>query len=669
MGKKENITLLRRGRWLPWIITGIFGVYAVRLVQIQLVDGDRYAAMATRYQTTTITETASRGEILDRNGIPLAENRAGFSLVLDSVWFPRERQNGILKQLTDLLSSADEDWNDTTPITAEKPYTFVLGRESSVYSLKKRWGLADTATVQDVLEKGIQRYGLQEYDQATARVLMGIRYTMETAGFNAATPYVFADDVSRQTALVVEENAHIYMGVSAQITPVREYPCGTVGAHLIGTVGPLYAEEYDALAAQGYRITDSIGKSGLEAALESILRGTQGARVLTWNPDGTLQKTQVTRQAVAGDSVVLTIDSRLQKEAQEVLEEEIHDLRSQPVDKKDPYQGQDAQSGAAVLLDVKDGGVLVCATYPGYDLSSYREQYTALAADESKPLFNRALFGTFPCGSVIKPAVAVAGLENRVLAAQEALIDCDGVYHYYETVGFTPKCMGHHGSVTLTKALQRSCNVYFYEVGRLLGIERMNQTLSAFGLGQKTGIEVGEATGVLASPATKKTAWVAGDTCQCAIGQMDQRFTPIQLATYAMTLANGGVRYRAHFVKDIRGYDGTLKETYQPQMMAAVTMSDATAAAVQKGMTAVVKLGGTAYESFKNSPYTLAAKTGTAQNASNRSDHGVFIAYAPVENPQVAIAVVMENGTSVAACRVARKILDDWHETSGFDNE
>ncbi|MBR2338097.1 MAG: hypothetical protein IKA63_01375 [Clostridia bacterium] len=645
---------------LPLLLTAIFGVYGARLVQIQIIDGNHYAALAQQYRTTTVTETASRGELLDRNGQPLAVNRAGFALVLDSVWFPRERQNEILASLIRLLSDAEEAWNDTFPLTTDDPPSFVQGREGGIAALKQRWKLPAAVDAAAVMTAAVERYGLQGYDAALQRRLAGVRYTMETAGFNAATPYTFAADVSRVTAAVVGENRDTYTGVTAQATPIREYRCGTVGAHLIGTVGPIYAEEYAARAAQGYRMTDTVGKSGLEAALEDTLRGTQGTRVLTWNNDGSLRQSQVTQQATAGDSVVLTLDSALQLSAQTAIEEQMAALRAQSDD--EPCNGQDVRSGSAVLLDVHDGGVLVCASCPGYDLSTYREQYTALASDESSPLFNRALFGTFPCGSVIKPAVAVAGLENAVFTANRALITCDGTYHHYEEVGFAPKCMGRHGAVTLTQALRRSCNVYFYEAGRLLGIDRMNHTLSAFGLGQKTGIEIAEATGVLASPATKNGTWVAGDTCQCAIGQMDQRFTPLQLAAYAMTLANGGTRYRTHLVAYTRRYDGTVQQVYEPQVLAQVPMSASTAAAVRQGMCAVVKRGGTAHEAFEDAAYTLAAKTGTAQNSPTRSDHGVFIAYAPVEAPQVALAVVMENGTSAAASAVARQILDAWYE-------
>ncbi len=455
---------------------------------------------------------------------------------------------------------------------------------------------------------------------------------------------VLCEDVSDKTAAILRENPTAYAGLKTELVPIRTYEAGDVAAHILGTVGPVYAEEYETLKSRGYHLTDRVGKSGIEAALEDELRGEDGARIT--RADGSVY----TRAPTAGLSVELTLDSVLQKRAQTAVTDTMAALRQNT----EPLSGQDVKSGSVVLLDVQNGGVLVCASCPTYDLSTYSAEYTALVNDAGQPLFNRALYGTYPCGSVIKPAVAIAGFTENLTVD----CTCDGVYRYYESVGFAPKCMGRHGAVDAVTALQKSCNVYFMELGRLLGIDTLNRYAAAFGLGQKTGIEVGEAIGVLASPDTKNGAWVAGDTCQCAIGQMDERFTPVQLAAYAMTLANGGVRYRVHLVSRFLRYDGTVERVYEREILSTVTMSDEAKRTVREGMEEVVKKGGTAYTAFKDAPYTLAAKTGTAQNGSNQSDHGVFIAYAPADEPLVALAVVMENGTSAAAAAVARQVLD-----------
>ena len=540
----------------------IFSLYIGRLVWLQGVRGEYYAALKAERIAASVSIPAARGDILDCNGVRLSGDRVGVRVVLGS---------GI----------------------------------SRAYATELLEGLGETVT---------------------------------------ARGDVLCEDISTTTAAILRENPVAYAGLKTELVPIRAYEAGEVAAHILGTVGPVYAEEYETLKSRGYHLTDRVGKSGIEAALEDELRGEDGAYITL--ADGTVR----TREAVAGLSVKLTLDSGLQAAVQRIVSEEMDALRQNT----EPLSGQDVKSGSVVLLDVSDGGVLTCASCPTYDLSTYSARYTALASDAGQPLFNRALYGTYPCGSVIKPAVAIAGLTENITVE----CACDGVYRYYESVGFAPKCMGRHGAVDAVTALKKSCNVYFMEMGRLLGIDTLNRYASAFGLGQATGIEVGEARGVLASPQTKNGAWVAGDTCQCAIGQMDERFTPIQLAAYAMTLANGGVRYRVHLVNRLLRYDGSVERVIEPQILSTVRMSDTAARTVRDGMEQVVKKGGTAYEAFKGAPYTLAAKTGTAQNGSKRSDHGVFIAYAPAEKPQVAIAVVMENGTSAAASAVARRVLD-----------
>ena len=589
----------RRSTILLSLILAVYTAFVGCLVQLQFVHGADYAALAASRRSTTLTVTAARGAIADCHGIRLAEDRVGFSLVLDGSVPPSDE---LLSTLIALLSATDDAWRT-----------------------------ADVGSV---------------------------RAAMTNAGFNRVTPFVLATDVPRATAAVVEEQRARFAGVSVMTVPIREYPCGSTAAHLIGTVGAITAEEYATLKGQGYRLTDTVGKSGLEAALESTLRGQNGAVTRCFDADGVLLSTEETAAATVGDSVILTLDSRLQAAAQQVLEDTVTALRTQPIG----TDGQDVQSGAAVLLDVKNGALLAAASAPGYDLSTYRQNAADLLQDPDKPLFNRALFGTFACGSVIKPAVAVAGLAEGEITAARPLLTCDGVYHHYEEVGFAPKCLGSHGDVALTHALRRSCNVYFFDLGRLLGIDRLNRYLRDFGLGQPTGIELGEARGVLASPETKQGAWVAGDTCQCAIGQLDQRFTPLQLAAYAMTLANNGVRYRVHVVQRIERYDGTVLSQTEPQVLSTVAADSTVFAAVREGMCAVTQAGGTAYAAFADAPYTVAAKTGTAQNGSSRSDHGVFIAYAPAEAPEVALAVVLENGTSAPTVTAARRLLDAYFE-------
>lgn len=660
-----NRSSRRRLSILAGLLVVIFGIYCVRLFQIQIVEGEYYASQANGLTETKVSIAASRGEILDRYLRPLAVNRTSFSLVIDGAFFPRgtgaearNEQNAILLKLTELLESRGEEWNDTLPITKTEPFQFMEDRESDIATLRKNLGLADYATVENCMTAMIEAYGLEEYTPIEQRRLAGIQYEMVIRDFSLKNPFVFCNDISRDTAYIIKENNTSYPGVTPQTTPVREYVSGTIAPHLIGTLGPIYPEEYESLKDKGYQLNDILGKSGIELAMESSLRGTTGTRVLVRDASGAIVEEYESVPAVAGNSVVLTLDKNLQQTTEEIVLAKMTELRAKTGTTKKPWVGQDVKSGSVVLLDVKTGGVLVSASVPGYDLSTYSSEYTNLLNDPENPLFNRALYGTFACGSTIKPAVAVAALEEGVITPGDKAITCDGVYHYYENVGFAPRCTGRHGSLNVVGALQKSCNVFFFDMGRRLTINPLVTYLTRFGFGVKTGIEIGESAGVLASP-ENKSDWVDGDTCQVAIGQLTNRFTPIQLAAYAMQLANDGVRYKTHLVQSVRSYDGSVETVVEPEIADRLDMSETTINAVREGMIAVTQSGGTAYSSFRGASYTVAAKTGTAQNGNNdRSDHGVFIAYAPVENPEVAISVVMENGTSAPAHQVARQVLD-----------
>ena len=324
-------------------------------------------------------------------------------------------------------------------------------------------------------------------------------------------------------------------------------------------------------------------------------------------------------------------------------------------------KGKDAKSGAVVILDVKNGGVVTSASWPDYDLSAYSENYNKLLTDPDKPLFNRALNGAFPCGSTFKPGVALAAITDNVITPDQH-INCTFTYMYYAP-SYTPKCMSRHGNLRVQGSIEKSCNYYYYEVGRLMGSSIFDY-LKLYGFGQKTGVEIGESSGTQHTPESLRAAggtWVAGDYLQLAIGQRGA-YTPIQLAAYAMMIANNGVRYKTHFIKSIRSYDGANDEVIAAEVLAKAKWSESAMKSVREGMVAVGKTG-TARGSFANAPYTIACKTGTAQTGvQGQSDHGTFIAYAPADDPEIAIAVVVENGTSAASASVARTVLDAYFD-------
>lgn len=483
---------------------------------------------------------------------------------------------------------------------------------------------------------------------------------MSIRDFTTQNAYVFSSGVSQETMYKIMENNAEYPGVDVQATPVRQYVQGDVAAHLIGQVGPIYAEEYEELKEKGYALNDKVGKGGIEAALEDSLRGATGTRTLVKDAKGSVLEEKVTKAPVPGKSVVLTIDTELQAKVQQILKAKFEELRAKPATKGGKFadNGHDVKSGSVVMLDVSDGGVLVCASWPSFDLATYGETYAELVKDPDKPLFNRALNGAFPFGSTAKPVVAMAAFSKNELNASTR-ITCDRRYRYYDD--YQPTCMGRHGSIDVATALSKSCNVFFYDTGRRTGIDTINKFFNLFGLCQKTGVEIGESPGYLDSPETKKNRgdiWTGGDTLRAAIGQTSN-VTPIQLATYAMTLANDGVRYKTHLVHSVRSYDGLTDAVVQPEVVSRADVSKEAIDAVRKGMVAVVK-SGTASRFFNkgNLPYTLAAKTGTAQIVEGKTDNGIFIAYGPVEKPEVAVAVVMEQGTSAASSEVARQVLD-----------
>lgn len=637
------------------IILMVLSIFSVRLFQIQIVQGEDYAKLVSKNYQTSISVAASRGEIVDRNQVPLVSNRTSYAVVLEYSYFPKDypEQNACLLALTEMLQRQGEQWNDTLPMGKEAPYAFDEERKAGVARLKESLRVAPYATEEQCMQRMVELYSLSEYTPQEQRILAGIHYEMAEAGFSEKVPHTFAGNVSDTTMYRILENSRQFPGVDVTTVAAREYVAGTTACHIIGTVGPIYAEEYASLKEKGYSYNDVLGKSGIEAAAESKLRGVSGTRVLIKNAQGVVISEEETVAPVPGQTVVLCLDATIQQKAQNILSATISDLRENGEEGK----GKDVSSGSVVLLDVSDGGVLTCASWPDYDLSTYSQNYNELLQNQDNPLFNRALNGKFACGSVFKPGVALAAITDGFIE-QDAIINCTHTYDYYAP-SYTPKCMSYHGRLSVVTALEKSCNFFFYDVGRLMGSSLFNY-LSLYGFGQKTGVEIGESAGEQPSPDTNPS-WVAGDYLQLAIGQRGS-YTPIQLAAYAMMIANNGVRYETHFIKSYRSYDNVTEEVVPAKVAAKVTWSKEAIEQVRKGMIAV-GLTGTARKAFADAPYTVACKTGTAQTGvAGASDHGTFIAYAPADKPEVAISVVLENGNSASAAAVAREVLDAYFE-------
>ena len=552
--------------------------------------------------------------------------------------------NDTIIKVLNLLKTRNEKWIDNLPISYKNnSYNFRSddnSKENLSYLKSKEFlGYLDIDkddSVDDFVEKLADRYDCKNIEnEEEKRNVISVRFNMEKSNFSTTNDYVLAENISNDMMQIVSENTQSMSGVEVDTEVERVYKNGSLAPHIVGTVGKINEEEYN--ENKGYELNDIIGKFGIEKAFESELRGEVGKAYVEKNSKGNVIGTVETENAKPGNTVWLTIDSGLQKVALESLEYNINQCHS--------LVANDCVAGGVVMLNVKDFSVLAAASFPTYDISKYSDYdyYTSLSNDETTPLYSRTFDGAFAPGSVFKPCVALAGLEEGKIT-KDSVITCTQDYDYYPTD--IVKCMGYHGDTSLNKALAVSCNYYFAEVGRRLGINTIYSYAEKFGLGLPTGVEINESTGILAGRDSK--SWTAGNTVQAAIGQSDNAFTPAQLATYVATIANDGTRLQTHLMKKITSYDRkkTIKENNESnvEVKSTLKVNEENLKAVQKGMWSVCnESDGTAYDVFSNYGVTVAGKTGTAENSG--TDHTVFMCYAPYEKPEVAIAVVVEHGS------------------------
>lgn len=645
----------------------IFCGFACKLFVWQIVEGESYSKLALSSTAYTVTTDATRGEILDRDGKGLAVNRTGYRIVLDKLYIDRKKLDNTILSLIRLMNSRNEKWIDILPIKLSESgkFEFKKGAKSEIKMLKSKdfLNVKDSESAESCMQLLIKRYDIETpYARKTIRNLVSVHYNMERTWYSNTNPYVFANGISSDMLAIVSENMQSVSGVEIQTYLTRHNPQGKLAPHILGALGSITKEEYDKKQEEGkdYGLNDSIGKFGLELAYEDQLKGVGGERIVQKNADGNVTKVVESVNAKPGNTLYLTLDSKLQKTANKALEREINAARAYGGSNGD---GHDCYTGAAVMLDVKDFSVLAASSYPTFNLNKYSKysDYYVNLFDEKKhsPVYNRAFIGSFAPGSVFKPCVAAAALQENIIG-EGTFITCNHIYDHYPTNPV--KCMGTHGSIGLRTALSKSCNVYFAETGRRLGIDTMYLYAEKFGLGEKTGLEVDESNGTLAGRDSK--TWQEGNTVQAAIGQSDNAFTPVQLATYTATIANNGTRLRTHLIKEIKNYKRT-KTIYKynrkkPEVEDTCGVSKYNLSVVQSAMRSVVAdSGGTAYSVFGNYPIPVAAKTGTAENAG--SDHTVFICYAPYDKPKVAVAVVLEHGAhGQFSMGVAKSLLDEY---------
>lgn len=661
--KDQNLMDKNMGRYIflmccAFVITLLF---IGRLSNLQIVNGEAYRAKTEQKIYRTVPVSAPRGGIYDRYGRVLVVNRTGFSVSLDAYLLPKDKENDIILELLDLLQDEQLAFTDTLPVTLP-PYAFY---DEGADALLTKLGLSDGTTAADVMAYLTKKYGLESYSETERRVLAGIRYEMERQGFSVLSPFVFAEDINIKSVTAIKERQEMLLGVEVSVEAAREYAT-PYAAHILGRVGPIYKEDAESYLDKGYQLSDTVGKDGIEYTMESWLRGRSGTRVVEQNKFGKTTNVISSDNASPGDSVVLTLDINLQATAEKALAETIKSIAARGKAKGNGT-GYDAAAGAVVAISVNTGEILALASYPTYDLSTFQQNYAELLENKDKPLFNRAISGTYEPGSTYKMVTALAGLKEGVITPKTVIV-CNGLYTYYAPQIY--RCWiytdygGSHGPMTLTTALQNSCNCYFYEVGRLTGIEALDNWTRAVGLGEKTGVELtGEVAGNVAGPESREKEarrWYDGNTIQAAIGQSDHLFTPIQMANYIATIANGGTRYKPTLVRAINNYHNTeIVKAFEPEVLGTLDIDKESLDAIKAGMRSAAEVG-TASSVFANYPVKVAGKTGTASISSGTAN-GVFVCFAPYENPEIAIAVVIEHGGSGnATAPVAKAILDTY---------
>lgn len=652
------------------VVVLIFVGFGFRLFDWQILNVDTYKEISAQSTSYTEVSDATRGEILDVNGKELAVNKTAYNIVINKIYVDEDSTNDIINTLIDLCIACDTKWVDTLPIVVSSDgVSFESDSSSEVLYITGESMLNDKNLVNadEIFDALSKRYNVEDIeDLQRRRDVVSVRYNMEKTGYSYSKAYVFAQKVSEQAVAVVSEHTQSVSGVEIRVTNERVIKNGTLIPHILGIVGSMSADEYESRKDDGYEMDDVIGKFGIEAALEENLRGQAGVKTIVKDENGTVVSETETVKAHPGDTVYLTIDSKVQSVANYSLQKNINRARAEGESEvksakatKSGQQsrlGEDCYCGGAVMLSVKDNSVIAAASAPNYDISKYYDpEYNAwLNTDEHAPMFSRTFDGAFAPGSAYKPCVALAALQEKVIKSSTS-INCTKQYDYYPQD--IVNCMGTHGPTALHSAMTVSCNYYFAEVGRRLGATTLYMYAEKFGLGVKTGIEIDESVGVLAG--RDSTIWYEGNAVQAAIGQSDNTFTPMQLATYVSTIANNGVRYRTHMVRKIVNYERDETVLYnnpkKPEVVADAGISKKNAKLVKSSMRNVVKNGtATPVAAY---PKAVAGKTGTAENAG--SDHVIFVCFAPYDKPEVAVAVVLEHGAkSKYAMYTAMDMMD-----------
>ena len=637
-------------------------IYTGVLYNIQINDHDYYLAKSIRTITRVEKVEASRGVITDRNGRELVSSRSSYNLTFDSSLLNEgDDENLAILRLIKLCQSRQVRWTDNLPVTDTAPFSYTLDKLDDTQrsrfadflqkDLKRvSTNLSPDGITEDLLVSlGLDADALVELLRETykipdsfsltdARAVIGVQYELSVRQLVSTTAYAMVEDID--SAMISLLNDGAYTGARITSSSVREYKTDSA-AHILGTVGLIWREEYLALKDKGYGYNDRIGRSGVELAFEEYLKGTDGKRIVSTNADGKITGEYYEKEPQPGNTVELTIDLSLQKSVEDALKETVSAMSAK--------DGNTTRGAGAVVVKVGTGEVLALASYPDFDLSTYNQDYNILSTDLAKPLWNRATMGTYAPGSTFKPLTAVASLMEGIITPYQKL-KTTGHWTYpgdpnsYANCWIYNSSRGNHGSINVSEAITVSCNYFFAQMGYYLGLDKLNEYATAFGLGEHTGIEIGDDAGNLAQnkAGENQAPWAA-------FGQASYLFTPIQLANYIATLVSGGKHCEAHLLKAVKSYDNTqVLAVGNMDPKNTVDISDEALTAVKKGMHDLTTTGSLA-PYFKNCVVDAGAKTGTAQISKDTENNGVFVCFAPYDDPEVAVSIVIEQGGSGSA--------------------
>ncbi len=626
----------------------------------------------------TLTVRAIRGEIYDRNGNKLVSNEYSYNIYIEKGGYPTENSQ-INDMLITLRDKTDADAFSALPVSVSGgEYKFELpeNKDERGYKNYKKMlgilGLDESSECKDFVSTLEKRYGVLDkdgnalYNDDEKMAIISARYALEVADFSVLNPYTLVEKASDKMVISVKEaNLH---GVEIEKNATRVYNYPGYASHILGRTGKIQSADIEYYTELGYPMDAIVGVDGAEKVFEEYLRGVDGTLVVVEDKEGNIVDEYFKKEPIAGKDVYLTIDIGLQTAAEDALEYNINYIRQTAEDtiKKETEKytdangnlvpwaeipsriGEDVSAGAATLVNPNNGEIYALASNPTFDLTTYTSDYADLLNAKNSPLYNRALMGNYEPGSTFKVGVAAAALENGIISRNDRIYDY-GVYKYYDD--FQPQCWIYssygvtHGNVNVTQAIQHSCNYFFYDVGRRLTIEKMNDYTSSLGLGQYTGIELPESKGILAGPeyrASVNKIWVPGDTVQAAIGQSDNTFTPLQISMYLSSLLNNGTRYKAHVLHSVREY-GSGEIVYSPEtsVMSQANLSEENGQVLKNAMKSVME-NGTAAPVFANYPIEIGGKTGTAQVGKDKSNNGIFMAFAPYDNPEIVASCIIE---------------------------